>query len=334
MTKAGYIKAPLSVVVIAVWTIVGTSIAQDKSFASKFHLERTITIDSTILIANVSALSVDDEGRLLVADQFENKAYLFDSTGTLLKQVIPNAVTPAPIRGLGPGRFRSDGSFLVCAGYTGTFRFSRAGDCIGVIDSPFFPTRQFCTDRLGNIYALYHEEKLGPCVKCDSSGMELRRFSSIPRDFAGLVGRVLGGGIACDDEGNIYVCYPTSDEILKYDSTLKQVGTFRHDSKLYEQPERMPDHIRGDRKSIMAAVEPRIKGKSVVTSLDLAAKNTLALQFYTGSQVCVQLFDLSGHYIPKEEITSPAAFAAFHNGRAYMVREDGRKRLIEVYRIE
>ena len=183
-----------------------------------------------------SAIDVDPDGHIWVADTAHNRFAIFDSKGTFIeywgsmgsaegqfRMRLPNG---GPV---GAVAFAPDGVFYVLdAGihrvqeFDGDRRFVRAWSVFRTGGTLFEEPTAIAVDHSGTVYVL--RDGGDTVERYASDGRVLGSFSLHLPDISSTT------GLAVDAAGDVYVgiCCRVADEIRKYDPSGVQVATFGH----------------------------------------------------------------------------------------------------------
>jgi hypothetical protein len=296
--------------------------SNNEAFEQHFRLTGTVRLDSAAMVGEVWSLAVSSRGDLLVADRMTHAVYLFAPNGTLRTKLGAEPCHPGFVWDPLVVMFNySDEIYVVNNSSPRAYRFRKDGTCSGPLDLSFIPTPYMCFDRSGNLYGYYAIVQQEPLRKMDARGKLIHAWGEFPRGFIGVIDRVEGGGIACDDDGNIYWAVVTHPTIWKYNRSFHLVMEISDPPAYYRQVAPAPSLIGGGSANIMKEIGQRVKDRNLTVSLHLLAKNKLLIQYETRHGYGLQVFSVKGENLMKEDLRvgSPVRFA--RDNRIYIVEQ-------------
>jgi len=285
---------------------------------SKIHLSSEIQLDSTILLANIDKLDVDDESNLLVTDFRSQSIILFDKKGKLVRVLNPTECHPGFTWNPYYAKF-ADGYIIVLNSIPWGFKFNNDGTCLGDMDVSFVAPFKILGLSGGKLLGYFtNNDKKQHLSIMDSSGKEIKRFGIFPEKFANLIDKFEGGGIVEDSKGNIYQLNVSSPVITKYDregNFIKEIGIFPHYYKKIEE-----DPFFNISPSQLFKAMKKIKGKSLATDLFLYHDSTLVVLIQNWKKVItynLEIYSTDGKHLNSEDISTDFNILAIKNKVIY-----------------
>lgn len=218
--------------------------AQDTPLDLKYFMKvKTLRFSpDTLLIATIDQMDVDPTGRILVVDQRNKEAHLFDSAGTLQASLDPTICHPGFTFNPLTASFSGDKFIFVqnSGGGGWGFRFTTDGECLGRAHPEYTANRDSAIDPSGILYDITHDDSnLSNRVlrQMDSAGKKVATFSIPPAKLPNASRRVRGGGLIADGE-HIFFASAVEADVLKLalDGTL--VGEIELDHRSLRFPRR------------------------------------------------------------------------------------------------
>ncbi len=278
------------------------------------------------LIGKISQLEVAGNGNLLVVDQMMHKTWLFDSAGTLLKDI--NVQTDYPgVKWWPTGAWFGENNTIltVVSGARVLFLFDSKGKYLTAINT-FFPQQyaDFVIDKDGHIYG-YATKGSAPLTvkKLDPKGSVLRTGGIFPEKYKNFISRSAGGGLVIDPKGNIYQYNVCGPEIYKLSPELTLIDTFDEKPFYYKQMARDYPGPAGNPAAFMREVAKLRSGVTTTYKIDLLEPWLFIIQYVQPGKeggLFLNFCDLDGTYLTRNKIVSYRPFiAAARNGVVYLV---------------
>jgi hypothetical protein len=302
----------------------------DAGFASLCTYIRAVHLDSTVSIAWVSDLDVNQRGEFLVTDQVGKSLFTFSAAGKLLRRWKPDSCHPGFVFFPLACRYNRRGEVYIINNASPLgYRFSVHGECLGPLDR-WLPRSEYVCFSPSHELIFYNwsDVALNPIVLCDSEGRTKTTCGDRPEQFLGYIYRLGGGGVVSDDSGNIYLANVAEPRIYKYDRTCRPRGSFSQPPSYYKALPPLPRGL-GLQPGSHATIAKTSAGKTLVSRLFLVTKKSLLLTYDNQDGTFgYQIFDLDGRCRSPESVLDRYDIILAKDGMVYTVsqpapRQDG-----------
>ena len=271
-----------------------------------FRKHKQITFSEGVLIAEISALDVGDNGDLLIVDGLSRKIWIFDDDGDVRGELAPEACHPGfTLRPIEAQYASTDYILLTNSGPPG-YRFNEDGSCLGRLHHEFLPPRTFDFDDQGYIYGAYPYSLEGPSfqiVVMDAEGKRVRRFDLAKEAFPHLAVRTEGGGVIYQ---NGYVFHTSVAAPIIYKYTL--------DGKLEQTYSVKPRFYRSLKEDLPASASSPNFFKKVAR---IKRESTLIIDFWALDHDKLMLLYLNGGEIGFQVVSTEGVVLAEYAGLAF-----------------
>lgn len=324
---------------IVVINFIAFSQSDKVNFYSKTSKVKTIKLTEKILIGDINTLDVDKKGNILITDRIASQVCLFSNDGRLLKALSPDSCYPGFNWRPFNARFDKKGNILVLNSIPWGYRFDGDGLCLGEMNITFTapPHISFFSD--GSLVGYYNLGRENHLKMMDKTGKEKFRFGKFPKEYEKLIYRFEGGGVVTDQDDNVYQLNVSSPEIFKYSSNGNFIKSFMHVPSYYRKIER--DLSGYDPAKALTEVPKLLKDKTIALSLFLFDTNKLMVQLYNGKFYGIQICDLEGNYMLKDEIILDRPILNAKFGLIYLIHQPEPDKagnlpnpVIEVYKLQ
>lgn len=289
------------------------------NFYEKASKVKSIKITNEILIGDISFLDINKNGNILISDRIGNAVHLLDNKGKLLKTLTPDSCNPGFNWRPYQAYFDKQGNILVLNSIPWGYRFWGNGNCRGEMDITFIQPLHISFLNDNSIVGYYTFEDGHHLKMMNDKGKEKFRFGEFPKEYRRLLYRFEGGGLVTDKDDNIYQLNLPSPEIFKYNKRGQIIQKFVKIPTYFRKIER--DLSNSDPKAVFSEIPKLLKDKTIALSLFEYDTDKIMVQLYNGNFFGIQIYDLKGKYLLKDEIILDRHISAAKYGLIYLVHQ-------------
>lgn len=270
-------------------------IPSTNNFNEYFKFEKSILLDTNIILSGIWSMDSDTNENLLITDLVGKHVIQYDKNGKINNELVPEKCNPgfnwAPMN----AKYFQKNIVVLNSGPWG-YLFKKNGDCIGEMSSKFIAPIHYEPFKEDKIIGYYSGGK-GKIIRVlDKKGDFIKGFGVFPKMYKKFIYSVDGGGIIVDENQNIYQVNVYSPEIIKYNSEGENITTFFRKPKNYNRISK--DYfIDGFYRGIK-----QIKDKTLSLSLNLLNNSILLLELETNKKYEIELCTLDGNYLTSETL--------------------------------
>lgn len=287
------------------------------NFYEKASKVKSIKITNKILIGDINFLDIDKNGNILITDRIGNAVHILDREGKLLRTLTPDSCNPGfnwrPFKAY----YDRHGDILVLNSIPWGYRFWGNGNCKGEMDITFIAPLHIYSLSDNSIVGYYNLDDGLHLKMMNDKGKEKFRFGEFPSEYERLIYRFEGGGLVTDKDDNIYQLNFSSPEIFKYDKRGKLTQKFGKIPSYFRKIER--DLSSSDPKSAFSEIPKLLKDKTIALSLFEYDTDKIMVQLYNGNFYGIQIYNLKGDYLLKDEIILDRQILSAKYGLIYFV---------------
>lgn len=289
------------------------------NFYEKASKVKSIKITNKILIGDISFLDIDKNGNILITDRIGNSVYLLDKEGKFIKTLTPDSCNPGfnwrPYKAF----YDKQGNILVLNSIPWGYRFWGNGNCRGGMDITFIAPLHLSFLSDNSIVGYYNLDDGLHLKIMNYKGEEKLRFGEFPREYERLLYRFEGGGLVTDKDDNIYQLNLSSPEIFKYNKQGQLIKKFGKIPFYFRKIER--DLSNSDPGTEMSEIPKLLKDKTIAISMFEYDTDKIMVQLYNGNYFGIQIYNLKGKYLLKDEIILDRQISAAKYGLIYFVHQ-------------
>lgn len=271
-------------------------LSNGKSFEDIFKKTGTITLkpDTAHLIGDISGMIKLVNGQIVIADNLGSQLLLFDSKGYLIKQI--------GRKGKGPGEYlnlddivqKKNGNILVLSdNLRRVLEYQPNATYVKTIGVGFGRRIIIAKDGLFlyNINPYPEGVSLDMVTKYDLTGKKQTTFYESPK--TGVVNGIptVGGDLAADNQGNIFVIHASNFKIKKYSSDGKLIKEFGREPDFYSP---LVGNTKGEEVSI-----DMLDAFTAAINLYVLRSNILLAFYVRGKPLTkwIEIYDVNGNYL-------------------------------------
>ena len=267
--------------------------------SSRFVLDRTIKFPDSLIIAQIGSIDVNSEGNILVTDNINQAVYLFDSKGSLLKNLSPLDCNPGFVMRPITAEFMFDGTILMTNSIPWGYRFDANGSCLESMHNGFVAPQYFCSSDADSFFGFYKDPNTAAKIRqMKYDGELIDEFNVDDLGFPNLMGRVAGGGLKCEDDALLLgnVARPI---VIKYSRKGQRITEIKTTPKKYNPIE--SDISSGAAPSLFMSIGAFYKENTVIVSLNILNESLLMIQYKNQDDYGFQIVNLEGEIVYENE---------------------------------
>jgi hypothetical protein len=280
-----------------------------------FKFIEEVKIPNDIIVGEINGIDCF-QNKFLIVDGISKEVILIEKKNGNIITLNPESCHPGfhwrPIYAF----FDRTGIIYVINSIPCGFKFGNNGECIGPMDDRFSCSHSLAFNNKNEVIGYYTGDFGNYLNVMDENGIEKYRFGEFPDKFENLIKRFRYGGIVIDRYDNLYQVNVSSPSVIKYNSSCEKVGEFvNYPSYFRSVIKDLPTDIR---KSIKV-IQKIAGGKTLTQNIFLIDKNKIAVQLSHIQKFSygLEIYDLEGNYLLKDEITYNKPILAAKDGFIY-----------------
>lgn len=281
------------------------------------RLLKEIKLSDELIIGDITKMDSYKNEKFVIVDAVGKQVYLIDSLGQLIKTLNPEECHPGfhwyPLSAF----FNQEGNIYIINSAPWGFKFGSNGECFGPLDNSFLAAISFTFNSSNQIIGYYNTLPSPTLRLMTPEGKKIKDFGFFPKEFLNVIHRFECGGIITDKKDNVYQVNINSPDIFKYDKEYKLVATYKHKPSYYKNIETDISSSPGE---VMRDVNRILKDKTLTQDIILLDKDKILVQFAQMSSerfYGIEIFDLNGNRLNKEEIKFRLPVLAAENGSVF-----------------
>lgn len=279
--------------------------AQSSFSNTEFIKVEEINISNDILIAEINYLDVSDVSNILITDNMNNSVYIINDKGKLIKTLDPNDCHPGFHWSPYLAKYTTYDEIIVLNSYPWGFRFDKVGNCLGPMGDYFEGTNKIASfdNKLVGLYLNKVGVSYDYHIKImEKNGSLLKRFGEFPDGYENIIYRLEGGGLECDNNGNIYQVNSINPKIIKYDITGKQVKEFNNSPTFFKYIDKISPNTEMDLMNFIKKIGKIVANNTLIENIYMLNNRELLVSFINNQFIGYQVISTDGKTIKEGKL--------------------------------